>query len=69
MKFKAGDRIRLTEEVRQYMGTGLYEPPPGTTGTIIETHHYPVYGVALEDGVPGTALSGYHDEEMELENS
>jgi hypothetical protein len=62
-KFKVGDRIKLSSKVTT--NSPFYEAPPGTTGTIKEDYMAPLYGVKLDDGMPGTALSGYSDYELE----
>ncbi len=62
MRFRVGDRIKLSESVAKYCGGPFYEAPPGTTGTIMETIHYPCYGVRLDDGK--TMLGGYHEHEL-----
>jgi hypothetical protein len=73
MKFKVGDRVRVTEAVREFLDGELYEPPPGTEGTIREAGKVgDVYGVELYDRLwheypdGRHLLSGYHEHELEL---
>jgi hypothetical protein len=65
VKYKVGDRIRLTEAVSRFRDGPYYEAPPGTTGTIMEADGKGdlVYGVNLDDGL--TVMGGYHEHELE----